>query len=81
MIRSPFVSSFPIVDKDGFPTPAFRDYLLKLGYLIPITGSGSPEGVIDAPQFSLYLDTTGNAQYRKMLTQIGGDPTHGWVLF
>lgn len=83
MNKAPFNTSFPIVDTNGFPTQAFRDYLFKLGFLVPITGTGSPEGVIEAPQYSIYLDTTaaaGSIQYRKMLTSISGDTTQGWKL-
>jgi len=46
-------------------------------------GTGSPEGVIEAAQYSLYLDSSGGAsaiQYRKMQPQIGGDRTKGWIL-
>lgn len=45
----------------------------------PITGVGSPEGVITAEPFQVYLDTTGGAgtiQYRKMT----GTGNTGWVL-
>tara|TARA_R110000782_G_scaffold81321_1_gene160726 strand:- start:1061 stop:1216 length:156 start_codon:yes stop_codon:yes gene_type:complete len=50
---------------------------------MPIVGTGSPEGVIEAVQYSLYLDGTGSAgaiQYRKMLPSIGGDRKQGWIL-
>lgn len=83
MIQPKFPVAFPIVDQGGRMTPAFRDFMLQLGFLLPITGTGSPEGVIEAPQYSVYLDTTGTTgtiQYRKMEKQIGGDPTQGWVL-
>jgi|TARA_R110002072_G_scaffold99672_2_gene219219 hypothetical protein len=50
---------------------------------MPIVGTGSPEGVIEAVQYSLYLDSTGSAgaiQYRKMIPSIGGDRKQGWIL-
>ena len=70
-----------LIDLSGAPSQQFRDLLNELGYTMPITGTGSPEGVIEAFQFSLYLDETGGAgaiEYRKMLTDIAGDITKGW---
>lgn len=63
-------------------TPVFRDYMNDVNRLFEIRGSGSPEGVIAAPQYSRYLDidgTAGNLEYRKMLPDIGGDKSQGWV--
>jgi len=60
----------------------FRQFTQEAALSIPITGAGSPEGVVEAVQFSLYLDTTGSAgsiQYRKMQPEIGGDRTRGWI--
>ena len=62
---------------------AFRQFTQEASLGIPIIGSGSPEGVIEAVQYSLYLDTTGAAgaiQYRKMLPSIAGDRKQGWIL-
>jgi hypothetical protein len=45
-------------------------------------GTGSPEGVVEARQYSLYINsagTTGSIEYRKMLPDIGGDITQGWI--
>ena len=59
------------------------DFLKHVAALsIPITGTGSPEGVVEAVQFSLYLDSAGSAgsiQYRKMQPEIAGDRRRGWV--
>ena len=73
----------PIVDDNGTMTQAFRQFTQEASLSIPIVGSGSPEGVVEARQYSLYLDSTGSAgsiQYRKMLPDIGGDRTQGWIL-
>ena len=73
----------PIVEADGTMSQAFRQWALKAGLGIPITGEGSPEGVVTAPQFSVYLDTAGGSgtiQFRKMKPAIDGDPKKGWVL-
>ena len=73
----------PIVQDDGTMAQAFRQFTQDASLSIPIVGSGSPEGVIEAAQYSLYLDSSGGAsaiQYRKMQPQIGGDRTKGWIL-
>jgi hypothetical protein len=73
----------PIVQDDGTMSQAFRQFTQDASLSIPIVGTGSPEGVIEAAQYSLYLDSGGGAsaiQYRKMQPEIGGDRTKGWVL-
>ena len=48
-----------------------------------IVGTGSPEGVIDAPQTANYMDdagTAGNIKYIKRDADIAGDSTKGWIL-
>jgi len=73
----------PIVNPQGTMEQPFRQWTQDVSLAIPIIGSGSPEGVVEARQYSIYLDTAGSAgsiQYRKMLPEIGGDRTKGWVL-
>lgn len=73
----------PIVNTEGTMEQPFRQWTQDVSLAIPIIGSGSPEGVVEARQYSIYLDTSGSAgsiQYRKMLPEIGGDRTQGWVL-
>lgn len=73
----------PIVDDDGTMAPHFRDQMTRLDNNLPIVGSGTPEGEVEARQFSLYIDqdgTTGSIEYRKMQTDIAGDTSMGWVL-
>lgn len=72
----------PIIEDDGTMAQAFRQFTQDAALSIPITGAGTPEGNVEARQFSLYLDTTGSAgsiQYRKMQPSIGGDRTQGWL--
>jgi len=72
----------PIIGNDGTMEQAFRQWTQDASLSIPIVGSGSPEGVVEARQYSLYLDSAGSAgsiQYRKMQPDIGGDRTRGWV--
>tara|TARA_R110000868_G_scaffold21274_2_gene88433 strand:- start:1474 stop:1719 length:246 start_codon:yes stop_codon:yes gene_type:complete len=76
-------ASQPIILDDGTMTQAFRTWALQATLSIPIVGAGSPEAVVTAPQYSLYLDSTGVAgsvAYRKMLPSIGGDKSQGWIL-
>lgn len=73
----------PIVDESGKMAQAFRTWTLDASLSIPIVGTGSPEGAVEARQYQLYIDSTGAAgfiQYRKMLPHIGGDRTQGWLL-
>ena len=73
----------PIIENDGTMSQAFRQFTQEASLSIPVTGVGSPEGLIESVQYSLYLDRTGSAgsiQYRKMLPDIAGDKKKGWVL-
>ena len=73
----------PIVDNTGKMSQAFRTWTLDASLSIPIIGTGSPEGVVEARQFQLYINSAGAAgaiEYRKMLSDIGGDRTQGWKL-
>jgi hypothetical protein len=83
-MTSPYLNaSLPIIIEDGSMSQPFRTWTLDASLSIPFVGAGSPEGVIEARQYSLYLDTTalaGSIAYRKMLTNIGGDKTKGWKL-
>ena len=72
----------PIVEPDGTMAQPFRQFTQDASLSIPIVGSGSPEGVVDARQYSLYIDstgTTGSIEYRKMLPDIGGNTKQGWI--
>lgn len=73
----------PIVEPNGTMSQPFRTWTLDASLSIPIIGTGSPEGVVTARQYSLYIDSAGAAgsiEYRKMLPDIGGDVTQGWKL-
>lgn len=73
----------PIVLTNGTMDREFLDWALEVSKWIPIIGNGSPDGVVEAPQYSLYIDrlgTTGSIEYRKMIAEIGGDRSLGWVL-
>jgi hypothetical protein len=75
------LANYAIVNEDGTMTQWFRDYMNRVDRSLAIEGEGDPEGVIAAPQFSLYIDRNGASgaiEYRKMLPEIGGDRTQGW---
>ena len=75
-------AAIPIVDPQGMMTQRLYLYLSELERWVPIIGSGSPEGVVEAPLHSLYIDESGGAgsiEYRKMSSDIAGDRTMGWL--
>jgi hypothetical protein len=83
-MRLPILNaSRPIALDDLTMTQEFRNWTLDASLSIPIVGTGSPEGAVDARQYSLYLDSAGAAgsvSYRKMLPDIGGNRLLGWIL-
>lgn len=73
----------PIVDENGRMAQVFRTWAQSVSRLEVLSGSGSPEGVVNALQKTLYMDTAGTAGailYIKRDTNVGGDPTMGWIL-
>ena len=71
------------LDISGKMTPVFIAWTQQITDLDFLVGAGSPEGVIAATQYKLYLDstgTTGSIQWRKMLPNIAGNVKMGWVL-
>ena len=72
-----------ITREDGTMEQPFRQWTQDAALSIPIVGSGTPEGVVEARQYSLYIDSAGSAgaiEYRKMLPDVGGDRSKGWIL-
>ena len=73
----------PFVNDDLALTKENKDRMRVLQSWVPITGNGSPEGVVEALQFRLYIDedgSTGSILYIKKLAEIADDITQGWVL-
>lgn len=71
------------ITEKGIPTNQFQALLQALELAVnlntPIIGSGSPEGVVTAEPYQVYLDTAGGSgtiQYRKM----SGSGNTGWIL-
>lgn len=72
----------PIVNDKGEMADPFVKWANLVSDNLPLIGTGNPDGVIDAPQYSLFIDETVPlvpVQYRKMLPDIGGDTTQGWA--
>ena len=75
-------ASQPIVDPNGTMSQVMRTWAVLMSNQAPIVNTGTPEGVIEAPQYSLYIDEAvplTPVQYRKMLPEIGGDRSKGWA--
>lgn len=73
----------PIVDNTGNMEDHFRYWVQQVNQQMLIVGTGSPEGQVEATQYSLYIDEatpTSPVQYRKMLVQIASDRSKGWVV-
>ncbi len=75
-------ASKPIVGQNGTMEPQMREQMLRLGNWLPLIGTGSPEGVVTAPQYSAYINAagaSGSILYLKMQPSIAGDKSQGWV--
>lgn len=73
----------PIIKVTGFMTQAFWSWAQLITEEQIITGSGSPETVVEAKQGVRYMDTAGIAGailYVKRDSDIGGDRSQGWIL-
>ena len=60
----------------------FRRWVELVTELDILSGTGSPEGVIEAKQKSLYMDETGVSGavlYIKRDADVGGDRSQGWI--
>jgi hypothetical protein len=81
-VLSPLNRSTPVVDADFKPLQVLQLFSEETARLYPLSGTGSPEGVLEATLFREYVDLTGAAgavKYIKRLADIGGDRKMGWV--
>lgn len=72
----------PIVLPNGTMDQAFNSWALLVSNNLFIVGTGTPEGIVEAAQYSLFIDEAVPlipVQFRKMLPEIGGDRTKGWA--
>lgn len=75
--------TLPIIGKTGLMATFFQSWTQAVSRLFVLTGTGSPEGVVEALPTRVYMDitgTAGNIQYIKRDADIGGDKTQGWIL-
>lgn len=75
--------SQPIVGANGTMERQFQEWQTLVTNILPYSGTGSPEGVISAPEDSSYYDKSGVAgsvHYIKTKDNIAGDKSRGWVL-
>lgn len=76
-------ASNPIVDDGKMMTQEFRSWVRIITERSLMIGSGSPDGVVSAPQGAQYMDESGSSGsilWLKRASDIGGDVTLGWVL-
>jgi len=72
-----------IVDSVGMTATPMLIWMEQVTDLQIATGVGSPEGVFEALQTKIYMDTagiTGAILYIKRDADIAGDKTKGWIL-
>ncbi|ANJ65521.1 putative head completion protein [Pseudoalteromonas virus vB_PspP-H6/1] len=72
-----------IIDSRGVLTQEARSYFGVLTNRAMIIGEGSPEGLTEADQGALYMDSTGSTGavlYVKQQQSITGDRALGWIL-
>ena len=75
-------ASQPIVESEGTMSQTFRSWAVLISNQTPIVSTGTPEGAVEAPQYSLYIDEAvplTPVQYRKMLPEVAGDRSKGWA--
>lgn len=80
---SAYDPSVPLVNRNtGSCTDSFNFWIKQVTDSGLLIGDGTPEGVVESQQGSMYMDESGIAgavMYIKQLTNIGGDRTKGWV--
>lgn len=70
------------VDKEGSITLRVSEWLNIVNLFLPIEGTGSPEGVIEARVGQTFIDTSANTSsgflYMKQKADISGNRKNGW---
>lgn len=80
---SPLGRTVAVVDEERRPTQELSIFTEEVARLNILTGSGSPEGVVEARRGRLYMDTSGTAGsilYAKRDDDIAGNRKEGWIL-
>ncbi len=82
-MTAPLSAAKAIVDDRGVMARQMRTFMNAVSRLFMLTGSGSPEGIVEARQRRLYLDTAGTAGsilYIKQVDSVTRDKKLGWIL-
>ena len=80
---TPLTTTRPVLEQTGETGQEMRSWAQLITDRALIIGTGSPEGVVEAPQGSDYMDdagTAGNIRYSKRDNDQAGDKTLGWIL-
>ena len=75
--------SVAVVDDKGRATNELAIFFEAVSKLPILIGTGSPEGVVEALETRLYMDsagTTGTILYIKQFNDVLGDRKLGWIL-
>jgi len=75
--------NYPIVNDVGQSNKEFTLWLQQITGLQILSGTGTPETFVSAPQKTLYMNTAGTAGsilYIKRDASIGGNDKKGWIL-
>lgn len=67
-----------IIDSLGKAAKDLRLWIQNVTRRQMTSGTGSPEGVVDAIQNAQYIDTASDLLYYKRDADIAGDTTKGW---
>ena len=76
-------SDRPLLRESGAPSTQFNTWLKVITDNSLIIGDVDPEGVVEASQGALYMDSTGlsgSVLYIKRDADTGGDKALGWIL-
>lgn len=77
------LTRFDVITEDNKPTQAMQIFSQEVANLTVITGTGSPEGVIEDKAGRFYINIAGGVGttlYVKRLDDIAGNRKNGWTL-
>lgn len=84
---NPISRSVKAVDTQGRPTQELNMFTEAVAELekvtLPATGTGNPDGILEAPAGKFYFDTAGapgSRLYFKQVDDVAGDKSLGWAL-
>lgn len=73
-----------VVKEDGTMFDRFmnwtQDVTSVLNFVTPTSGSGTPEGVVEAKTGKFYTDTVVPNLYWKSVDDVAGNKSNGWLV-